>query len=143
MNFDISIQSLSMETAKSKLDAKGQVLEANKEQIQQELNTSFDHLLKSLESRKSDLEDQLDVMHKSRKSALGEQVQVYEKKLNLLTSLVGVTERILKRANPLHVILLKKQLDACGSDLLNERPPSASSTTAPPGEEQSSSLAYE
>ncbi len=131
-----------METAKNKLEAKGQVLEANKEQIQQEMNTSFDHLLKSLESRKSELELNLDVMHKSRKSVLGEQVQGYEKKLNLLTSLVGVTERILKRANPLHVILLKKQLDACGSDLLTERPPSASSTTAP-SEEQSTPLAYE
>lgn len=47
----------------------------------------------------------------------------YKAKVELLSSIVQITERVMKRGNALHLILLKKQLEA-RADLF--RPPTTS-----------------
>jgi len=79
------------------------------EQIDVEIEQSFEQLLGALSVRKEQLQQRLE----AQKTCFhDDDVDVYSAKLHLLSSIVDITERVMKRGNPLHLILLKKQLEA-------------------------------
>lgn len=99
-------------------------------QVLARIKVNFDELLQVLSARKSDLEARLNELHFAHNSKRARQMQTYEKRLDFLATIFDVTKRVLNRANPLYVILLKKQLEI-GADLFKSLDQTAPTSDEP------------
>lgn len=111
-----------VEDAKHELESHDKVLDESRIQVAGEIDSSFRQLVQMLGSRKECLQRRLESLHVSQKSAIFHIADSYDSRSSLLSTIVDITEWVLKQSNPFHVILLKKQLEA-GTDLFSKEYP--------------------
>ncbi len=98
-----------VQSVTSQLETDEQVLDERQVQVLADIEDSFEKLFEGLSSRRQLLD--LPTLH-AQKSRLRQDAAAYSAKMEQLTAIADITQRVLERGNPLHLILMKKQLDA-------------------------------